>query len=75
MSDKYRRVLAASLDSVVGENAALRAENERLRAAARCAIKAMLQPTVEMIDAGNAAVPGTVNADNIYMAMIREALK
>ena len=45
------------------------------QAAARCAIKAMLQPTVEMIDAGNAAVPGTVNADNIYMAMVREALK
>ena len=45
------------------------------QAAARCAIKAMLQPTVEMIDAGNASVPGTVNADNIYMAMIREALK
>ena len=44
-------------------------------AAARCAIKEMLQPTVEMIDAGNAAVPGTVNADNIYMAMVQEALK
>ena len=44
-------------------------------AAARCAIKAMLQPTVEMIDAGNAACPGTVNADNIYMAMVQEALK
>jgi hypothetical protein len=44
-------------------------------AAARCAIKEMLQPTVEMIDAGNAAVHGTVNADNIYMAMVQEALK
>ena len=45
------------------------------QAAARCAIKEMLQPTVEMIDAGNAACPGTVNADNIYMAMVQEALK
>ena len=44
-------------------------------AAARCAIKAMLQPTVEMIDTGNASVQGSVNADTIYMAMIREALK
>lgn len=44
-------------------------------AAARCAIKAMMQPTVAMINAGNAACPGTVNADNIYMAMIEEALK
>ena len=45
------------------------------QAAARCAIKEMLQPTVEMIDAGNASVQGSVNADTIYMAMIREALK
>ena len=44
-------------------------------AAARCAIAAMVQPTVGMIDAGNAAVSGTVNADNIYMAMVQEALK
>ena len=49
--------------------------DERVKALENALDLAMRQPTAKMIDAGNAAVPGTVNADNIYMAMVRETLK